>query len=689
MAELRRLLCSPRQLITLLMLTVINLALFSGYCRTAKEEQAANAIYQAEFLLQRPADYEKQAEEAEQTYLTTGYYEYLSYVEEQSERQSILGKLSKNSSFVTRNLEKTAKDYKKLHDVKLTKGENRGIRAVMDYRVTDLLLLIAPLLLVLELSGDADTAIGALTRTTKRGRVPLCCMRILAITLLNAANVMLLYGGNILYAGKFFGNPGLQRAIQSVPDFQSCAARITVGGYFAGCCLMKSAALTAIALTVWILFSRFYSFLGWGIAIPLLGIQYLFSTAIVPTSAANHLKFVNLASALESDIYFTQYCNLNWFGHPSGILTDIIMALILALTVLILLTVLLIGKLRPGRVGQQLETVKDRILRKLNRHLPVHSLFGFEGWKLLIAERALLTIAVCAVFGFSLWKDTRFYAQPVDTQKFYTKYSGEITQENIQKAEKLKIGEEDKLERDGQSFRLCMANEASEDMKDMLRTHIYFDWVYLERYETFLETMVTTKEFAQEHGFTAYLIDDDPYMKLFEESAAERRCCMLLLLFLIFSFYGIGAYDNRYDTRLLLRSTKKGRGAKLGAQILWCCILTAAAVLVCHGIFLLRLHTDLGFTHLNADMRNLAVFRDIPFRMSLRGCIIWLMIQRYLSALLLCGLIMLVSRLSKTPQRALLLVLVILVLPTALAESGILHMPDFLRVLSCCKSELI
>ena len=559
----------------------------------------------------------------------------------------------------------------------------------MNYRVTDLLLLIAPLLLVLELSGDSDTAIGALTRTTKRGRVPLCCMRIFSIALLNVINVLLLYGGNLLYAGRFFGNLGIHRAIQSLPDFQSCTARITVGGYFAGVALMKIAALTAIALIVWILFSRFYSFLGWLIAIPLLGMQYIFSTAIVPTSAFNHLKFVNLASALEADIYFTQYCNLNWFDHPSGILTDIILALILVLAVLVLLTVLLIGLLRPGRIGQQLETVKDTVVRKLNRRLPVHSLFGFEGWKLLIAERALVTIAVCAVFSFTLWNDTRFYAQPIDAQKFYTKYSGVITQENISKAEKLVVGEEDKLERDGQSFRLCMANEASEDMKNMLRTHIYYDWIYLERYETFLETMVSTSEFAEQNGFTAYLIDDNPYKKMIEDSAAERRCCMLLLLFLIFSFYGICAYDNRYDTRLLLRSTKNGRGALLGTQILWCCMLTAVAVIVCHGIFLLRLHTDLGFTHLEADMRNLAIFRNIPFRISLRGCIIWLMIQRYLSALLLCGIIMIVSRMSKTPQRALLLVLVILVLPTALAESGIVHMPDFLRVLSCCKSELI
>ena len=41
MAELRRLLLSPKRLIILLMAAVINLALFSGYCRTEREQSVS------------------------------------------------------------------------------------------------------------------------------------------------------------------------------------------------------------------------------------------------------------------------------------------------------------------------------------------------------------------------------------------------------------------------------------------------------------------------------------------------------------------------------------------------------------------------------------------------------------------------------------------------------------------------
>ncbi len=688
MAELKRLLLSPKQIITLLMLAVINLALFSGYCRNVQEEQNAYVNIQTKSLRTLVKQVSEVEHEDTLTYMKTGYYEYLDYVQEQSVKQSLLGKLSAKSSFVTRNLEKTAKDYGKLKGVQLADGENTGIKAVMDYRVTNYLLLIAPLLLVLELAGDADSAIGALTRTTKRGRVPLCIMRILSLMILSAAAVLLLYGGNILYAAKTFGDPLLHRAIQSVPAFKYCTLRITVGGYYAAAALMKLAAVTAVSLTVWILFSRLYAVLSWLITVPLLAIQYLLSTAIVPTSALNHLKFINVFTALESDVFFTQYCNLNWFGHPSGIMTDIILAMILLLAVLTALAVWMIGVLRPLRAGQQLEAVKDRIVRRMSRFMPVHSLFGAEGWKLLFAERALLTAAVCAVFSVMLFRSIHFYQQSVDVQKFYTKYSGEITQEKIDKAQKMLLGEEDKLDHDSQSFRLCMANGGSEDMKNMIRMHIQQDWMYMERYEEFLEMMTTTREAAEKGGFKPYLVNDDSYRIMITENASERRCCMLLLLFLIFSFYAVGAYDNRWDTRLLLRSTRNGRARMLTAQIAWTSLLTALAVTAFHGICLFRLHQEVGFTYPEAMMQNLEMFRGIGFRMTLGGCIALLMIQRFLAAAAVSAIIMTISRCSRTPQRALLISMIVFVLPTALAESGLSVMQrfDFVRFLSCCKS---
>ena len=204
MAELQRLLLSPKRIIILLMIAVINLAMFSGYCRADREE--ALAYYNSMRMF--GVNVQNEAHSKTKQYLEQDYSAYLEYVQGQSQSQSILGKLTKKNSYVDRNSAKTGRDYKRLTGLMLEDGENRGINAVKDYAITDYLLLIAPLLLILELLADADTAAGDLVRATRNGRVQLCTWRILAVLLLSAASVLLLYGGNILFTCKFYGAPG-------------------------------------------------------------------------------------------------------------------------------------------------------------------------------------------------------------------------------------------------------------------------------------------------------------------------------------------------------------------------------------------------------------------------------------------------------------------------------------------------
>ena len=154
MAELLRLLFSPKRLITLLLIAVVNLALFSGTCRTEREQTARYYEQMRSWGVFAQQEEQRKMEK----YLTSDYPKYLELVQSQSQSQSVLGKLSRKTGqndFIARNLEKTAQDYRRLGTVTLKGGENRGVEAVMNYKLTDILLLLAPLLLVLELSGDA------------------------------------------------------------------------------------------------------------------------------------------------------------------------------------------------------------------------------------------------------------------------------------------------------------------------------------------------------------------------------------------------------------------------------------------------------------------------------------------------------------------------------------------------------
>jgi len=689
MAELRRLLISPKRIVILLMVAVINLALFSGRCRTEREQFEYDRNQRIIWgYAPEDADYERKELE---TYLNKTYPSYLENVQKQSQSQSVLSRLSRDKSqnkFIDRNLKKTAEDYRSLGTVKVEYGENRGIRTVMQYRLTDFLLLIAPLLLALELSGEGTSAVGALTRSTKRGRVTLTAWRIGAVVLLNAADILLLYGGNIAYAWYFYGNPGLHRAVQSLPAFQYCPYRLSVGGFFVCASLLKLAALTVAALFFWLLLARLHPVLSWGISAVSFGGMYLLSQLILPTARFNHFKFINLFTALEANTFFTEYLNLNWFSYPSGFLTDLLIALTLSLVILTVLVLWLVGWCKPARLGQRAERIRAASEKYLSRFQIVHTRFGFEGWKLLIAQRALLTAVVCGLFGWYLWKDISMF-RPVSMQlnRIYTEYEGEITQEKINAADDYLALLEERIKTVSEQLEQARNEEKSAQYLGQLEKQLSEYQTLHELYQKVDDALHRNADYTQRTGRDAWFVRDEGYQLVYFESAAERRCCMVLLMFLIFAFSGIAAFDNRYDTRMLLRSTRHGRTGLYLRQIGWIALLSAAGSVGLHLITLLHVWKDAGFSLLHAPAQSLSYLQWIPFSMSLRSALIWLMILRFAAAFAVsCG-IFCISRFSRTPQKALLLSLMVFLLPSALNESGIIRVRglDFVHLLSCCK----
>ncbi len=683
MAELQRLLISPKRLILLLMIAVVNLAMFSGFCRTKREEDIAYYNSMRMWGVNTQLDEHKNTEK----YLKEDYPAYLDYVQNQSQTQSILSSLTEKSAYVDRNLNLTVQTYNKLDGIKLRNGENRGINAVKDYAITDYLLLIAPLLLVLEMLAEADTAVGDLTRSTKRGRVSLCAWRILAVVLISAASVLLLYGGNILFTCQYYGNPDFFRAIQSIPEFQVCALRLNIGQYLLAAGCMKILALSVISLLIWIALARFHPIPGWSISAGWLGTAFLLYHFIVPTSGINHLKFLNVFAALDADIFFTQYCNLNWFSYPSNFLLNMLLFCILLFCVGSALCLWLIGAAYPKKLGQRMEAAKVSVAKFMTRHLPVHSLFCAEGWKLSIAQKGLLLLLITGLLGFSLWRDIHIYVPTNDiTNQFYSQFSGEITEEKLKRVAYIVNGKTKSLKSSRIALAKAYLNEAEERDIATIQGNITKTQQDLQLYRKLLDAMLSIARYSRESGNEAWFIQQESYMILFQESAAVRRCCMVLLLYLIFAFSGINAYDNHHDTRLLLRSTKKGRSGMYIAKAFWILLLSAMAVTGLHGVYLIHLIKDVGFLSLDAPAQSLEMFRWIPFHSTIRTVIVFQFILRELVALFLVGIICIISRFSRTPQKALLVSMVILLLPSALAESGVtqLNRLDFVHYLTCC-----
>lgn len=686
MAELRRILCSPKRIALLLILAVCNLALFSAFCRTYSAKGPGWETLPAEYRMQL------EAEEAakHQQYLTETYPQYLAYVQAQRGTQSVFGAISaKKDPYVQRSLEKTAAAYSRLAGITLAEGSDDAVNAVREYSVTDYLLLIAPLLLALSLAADADTAADALIRTTKRGRVPVCAVRVLSLLLMSALSVLLLYGGNVLTAALRLGDPVLSRPLQSVQAFQLCAYRVSVGGYFLGTALMKTLAAAVFSLAAWLLLARMQPLLGWGSAFACAGLCFLLHRAIAPTSPMAALKFMNPFAALEADVFYVQYSHLRLFGRPVSFRSAMLGAVLLLLILLTALCLLRIGAARPGRFGSGLQRLGDRFAKRLSKLTPRHTLLGHEGWKLLIAQGGVLVIAAAALLGNSLRQQTQFYYwsdwHGYEQTALLKKYEGPVTDEKLAditaevEAFNAQILKQEKRiaslrEYGGSPKEISDAENALASLQSRAALR-----------QTFADEMQQLSDYTARTGRETWLIDRKGYAFLFYENTQIRRCCMVLLLFLVFAFRALHAYDNRFDTALLLRALRRGRLARRTASWMWVMLLTLTAAAGLHAIVFLQIRSGVGLAMPEAPAQSLPYLQWIPVSVSLKTAMIGHFVLQYFIALLIAGAVVQISRFSRTPHAALLTALAVFLLPAALAESGIssISFLDPVRWLSC------
>ena len=149
------------------------------------------------------------------------------------------------NSFSYRNIQKTAADYEKL-DEQLQVGINEGVMFLGNAFWTDwLLLLFAIYIGFMLFKWEHENNALNLVSSCVRGRGMLGIAKVVTALSLEIGAFMFLYGSNYAIAARLYGFGGLDRAIQSVPKFQSCGISLTVGTYIVLLGVVKELALMA------------------------------------------------------------------------------------------------------------------------------------------------------------------------------------------------------------------------------------------------------------------------------------------------------------------------------------------------------------------------------------------------------------------------------------------------------------
>lgn len=626
-----------------------------------------------------------QGEELEQ-YLSF-YPEFLDQIDENVSNMKLLSIYQKDSSFVNRNLDQTAKDYDKLHGITLQAGENRGIATFLSFHLTDLLLLAFCIYLVLRLIEDRGKGLHYMIRSTSGGRLHLCCQRILILFVSITAVCLLLYGGSFLVSLLRYGDASLQRPLQSVPEFMYHPLPITIGEYLLLNLLLKLLAGISFSLLLYACFGLFKHLLAWCIFLSFSLLEYFAYQVFLSTGKFNVLKYVNLYTLLRTEDFFTKYLNLNLFGQIISIQKALLIASLLLVPILIALSLFGHAK-RYVNITTSRNSLIDRIQRKLSQHEKQLPLLLWEGRKIFFQQGGILFFLLIFILAFSSARSQNYIYPKNDYDiRCYEKYNAPITQDMTKdiQAEYDDLVDVigrcqrnyDKLEKESKKYLPDRTSDTRyiQMLGDMdgFANRITKYQQRLDSVSIIKETAETGLEYSKRTGNQLWVIKPYSYqLLLVDDIKTVQKNSTYILIAMIGIFSGIMAYEKTTHMNQSLRTLKRGRGKLLSKKLLWIFLTSFVVSITIHLIQLLQIKDLLGLNDLSVPVQSIISMRDFPFSISIQSFLILLFLLRVLATFLIGIVVMVISHFCQNSISTIAVSIFLLVLPSVLDAMNIL-----------------
>ena len=552
--------------------------------------------------------------------------------------------------FASEVIAKSVLRYEKLIGTEVKAGDNIGMVLFLQSHVSELLALFFILHVVSLFFDERKKGLVNMVRATVKGRGILFIQRIGILIFTAFSSVLLLMGGNILGVVFTFGTDDLFRPLQSLPEYQKCPYTISIAGFLIVLCLIKALAV----------------FLAWLLIIG----EVLCGVLISPVSSVNFLKYINLYTLIGTNDFFTGCVYLNISDSAvDGVFTACIVFIAL-LMILGILGVIIHGKRYVARVrfGERFAAFVAKIREKISFQ---HTLFGWECYKLYIRQGAVIILIAC--IGIHIQQSAKYgYYYQVDAQEklSYIKYSGEITDEKIEKARKwmqvLKNSEanyEKKLEE----------IKNSEPIDDRL----YFSTVTAlnnNRYQqsTFkpvLEDLESGYAYYQKTGNSVSLVEPFAYDFLLNRDVQTRqRASFLAIAAIIGALAGIFAFERHTNMEQTINSTYRGRKIALVYKPVLIFLTSFSIPVIISLVQMININKNMAFPDLDQAVQGMRYLNDFGIYMSLRSFFIFLLVIRGLFGVLIGTITAVLSRLGDDKFVVICRVTIVIVIWLFLAE---------------------
>lgn len=592
------------------------------------------------------------------------YNEYLQSVQENKEHLSGISIFENQGEnyFISRNIEKSAKDYSTLSDSHIRWMPSKALSVSMENVWTDIFLILSVFLFVGNLIfEEKDKKLFYITRSTKKGLLQSVCSKLMALFIHCVITTIVLYSTNLIFAEITIGFGDLTASIQSVSAYMESHLAINILEYIVYSVLTKSIVIFSAGtiLTALCIFAD-KIFLPYIVGFLFYGISYIWYLIIPAVEKNSVLKYINLIGLMETEGLYGSYLNFNIGEYPISRLDFswgvIIILAIIGITVSFFLFV----------YGKNFELVKRQSKhQKLFR--PHASLLRYESYKIMITNRA---IAIILLFGLLIGYRiiSQEYTPSVQEQYYQDimiQLEGEITDEK----EVLILSEQERYDEAFSEIDriddLIANGEISESAGDNLKAKWYAVTFFYPSFERVLQQY---QRICESGGNFIY---DTGYLYLFGRMNNDYLIDLLLLsLCVVIAFSNVIAMEYQSGTWYLLSATKQGK-KKIICRKTIVCIIAAVLIsfipIICRAINVSKAYPLHGLAFAITDI---PCYKQFMLSVPIWGFVILLLLSQIVSLMVVVMIILLISYWRKNHIQSIFFAILILVVPLILKLLG-------------------
>ena len=596
------------------------------------------------------------------------YPAYIKSILKNAQNLSSKKLFSNKTSYSYKSIQKSANDFSKNKNIKLSLVNDLPVSAVLNYQIGDFILIL--ICVFMAISFVSEKNVNLLINTCKNGRRILKMKQLPILILFSLFFSFAIYISEMLISLKIYDAPmNLYALIQSTDIFSDCILHINFLQLFAIHILFKAIIASMIALAIWLFISLSSNIiLVSAIAGMITSIELLLYKNISAQSNLSILKTFNIFSLFDYRS-ISEYNLVSVFSKP--VRAEKAVWIIVLLVIFIISALILISANRnypiksPKKAFRVLHVLFDKLSEFYAKLQSVIYAGRFETFKIMhIGKGLLVVIAFLLIIGFNFNTNPLvFSSTEAFLNDYYEEYGGELSENVYKNIEKMR-SEADAVESEYnfKSEQYASGEISLEEYELAAAKNEAYD-TQRKAVDKLTEQIDRIESLSQK-GIKPVLVNELGYNNLFYSQSNQTQI-LILICAVVILFSSVFSIEKGSNMLMLNHCSKNGRKQFYFKKIFTVIPKTFILTLVSYLSLILQNNYLYKLGNMNANIHNLECLQEINLNLSIAEYVILNFIFEFIFVTVV-GLII-TSLSAFMPQLAVIIISACLfILPSAL-----------------------